>query len=305
MTWIILWHKTRNPRAAFVWCFYIRFCCKMPIEVRTFQAYSVQLVTVCPTWKIIEELVRQSALLSKLWSMGVVWILMQCTYDVQLYDGSLTLRLGITAGLTMVIRNYPAKGSAQDKTHPFYFPDRYETMYTFYLGDLGHISVQVNSWFSAPAFMTVFAWWVTSHCCSNNHCSGWAEHIINPDNTQAFMWTLGGIPCSLDHNVKSSDSSKKFFSIILTAGLLWTECKHHISDNMLAGLQFASYTSMTFNKTHNWDILTVSCLGSLSWGLDGADAVERWLHSTRTLNLWSDIVHADFILFMMTCRAHS
>lgn len=63
-------------------------------------------------------------------------------FSNKLYDGSLTLRLGITAGLTMVIRNYPGKGSAQDKTHPFFFPDRYETMYTFYLGDLGHISVQ-------------------------------------------------------------------------------------------------------------------------------------------------------------------
>ncbi|KAH9573839.1 hypothetical protein CY35_01G022900 [Sphagnum magellanicum] len=63
-------------------------------------------------------------------------------FSNKLYDGSLSLRLGITAGLTLVIRNYPGKGSAQDKTHPFFFPDRYETMYTFYLGDLGHISVQ-------------------------------------------------------------------------------------------------------------------------------------------------------------------
>lgn len=51
---------------------------------------------------------------------------------VQLYDGSLTLRLGITAGLcTLISHDAEKKG------------DRYEALYSFYFGDYGHISVQV------------------------------------------------------------------------------------------------------------------------------------------------------------------
>lgn len=49
----------------------------------------------------------------------------------KLYDGSLTTRLGITAGLcTLISHNAEKKG------------DRYETLSSFYLGDYGHISVQ-------------------------------------------------------------------------------------------------------------------------------------------------------------------
>ena len=52
---------------------------------------------------------------------------------LQLYDGSLRIRLGITAGLCVLIKNYPEKGGV-----------RYEAIYSFYFGDYGHISVQVN-----------------------------------------------------------------------------------------------------------------------------------------------------------------
>ena len=53
------------------------------------------------------------------------------------------MRLGITAGITLVVKSYPGKGSNDQKKQKFYFPDRYEAMYTFYLGDLGHVSAQV------------------------------------------------------------------------------------------------------------------------------------------------------------------
>ncbi|KAL9663941.1 hypothetical protein QQ045_019335 [Rhodiola kirilowii] len=48
----------------------------------------------------------------------------------KLYIGCLQKRLGITAGLCVLIKNIPDKG------------DRYEAMYSFYFGDYGHISVQ-------------------------------------------------------------------------------------------------------------------------------------------------------------------
>lgn len=49
----------------------------------------------------------------------------------KLYDGSLTQRLGITAGMCMLIRHYPEKDG-----------DRFEATYSFYFGDYGQISVQ-------------------------------------------------------------------------------------------------------------------------------------------------------------------
>nr|QCP71055.1 allene oxide cyclase [Pohlia nutans] len=49
----------------------------------------------------------------------------------KVYDGSLTTRLGITAGLTTVIEHNPEKNG-----------DRFEAVYSFHLGDYGHISVQ-------------------------------------------------------------------------------------------------------------------------------------------------------------------
>jgi allene oxide cyclase len=52
-------------------------------------------------------------------------------FSNKLYDGSLTLRLGITAGLcTLISHDAEKKG------------DRYEALYSFYFGDYGHISVQ-------------------------------------------------------------------------------------------------------------------------------------------------------------------
>ncbi|CAM8957175.1 unnamed protein product [Rhodiola kirilowii] len=51
-------------------------------------------------------------------------------FSNKLYSGCLQKRLGITAGLCVLIKNIPDKG------------DRYEAMYSFYFGDYGHISVQ-------------------------------------------------------------------------------------------------------------------------------------------------------------------
>jgi hypothetical protein len=63
---------------------------------------------------------------------GVLMCLVWCC-EWQLYDGSLQTRLGITAGLCTVISFDAAKQST-----------RFEALYSFYLGDYGHISVQVK-----------------------------------------------------------------------------------------------------------------------------------------------------------------
>ncbi|XVF03443.1 hypothetical protein REPUB_Repub04eG0262000 [Reevesia pubescens] len=49
----------------------------------------------------------------------------------KLYSGDLQKRLGITAGLCVLIQNVPEKKG-----------DRYEAMYSFYFGEYGHLSVQ-------------------------------------------------------------------------------------------------------------------------------------------------------------------
>ncbi|KAH6798838.1 allene oxide cyclase 3 [Perilla frutescens var. frutescens] len=49
----------------------------------------------------------------------------------KLYTGDLKKRAGITAGICVFIKNEPEKKG-----------DRYEAIYSFYLGDYGHISVQ-------------------------------------------------------------------------------------------------------------------------------------------------------------------
>ncbi|MQL98106.1 hypothetical protein Taro_030806 [Colocasia esculenta] len=49
----------------------------------------------------------------------------------QLYHGNLKKRLGITAGLCVLIQHVPEKNG-----------DRYEALYSFYFGDYGHLSVQ-------------------------------------------------------------------------------------------------------------------------------------------------------------------
>lgn len=48
-----------------------------------------------------------------------------------LYTGCLQKRVGITAGICVLIQNFPDKQG-----------DRYEAIYSFYFGDYGHISVQ-------------------------------------------------------------------------------------------------------------------------------------------------------------------
>ncbi|GLJ11440.1 hypothetical protein SUGI_0167810 [Cryptomeria japonica] len=48
-----------------------------------------------------------------------------------LYSGCLQKRVGITAGICVLIQNFPDKQG-----------DRYEAIYSFYFGDYGHISVQ-------------------------------------------------------------------------------------------------------------------------------------------------------------------
>ncbi|KAI5070173.1 hypothetical protein GOP47_0014516 [Adiantum capillus-veneris] len=49
----------------------------------------------------------------------------------KLYDGTLQTRLGITAGMCILIKHYPEKNG-----------HRYEAVFSFYFGDYGHISVQ-------------------------------------------------------------------------------------------------------------------------------------------------------------------
>lgn len=52
-------------------------------------------------------------------------------FSNKVYDGTLQMRLGITAGLCTLIKYMPEKNG-----------HRYEAVYSFYLGDYGHISVQ-------------------------------------------------------------------------------------------------------------------------------------------------------------------
>lgn len=52
-------------------------------------------------------------------------------FSNKLYSGNLQKRLGITAGICILIQHFPEKNG-----------DRYEAIYSFYFGDYGHISVQ-------------------------------------------------------------------------------------------------------------------------------------------------------------------
>nr|CAD1824084.1 unnamed protein product [Ananas comosus var. bracteatus] len=52
-------------------------------------------------------------------------------FSNKLYHGNLEKRLGITAGLCILIQHVPERNG-----------DRYEAIYSFYFGDYGHISVQ-------------------------------------------------------------------------------------------------------------------------------------------------------------------
>lgn len=52
-------------------------------------------------------------------------------FSNKLYTGDLKKRIGVTAGLCVLIQHVPEKKG-----------DRYEAIYSFYFGDYGHISVQ-------------------------------------------------------------------------------------------------------------------------------------------------------------------
>jgi hypothetical protein len=67
----------------------------------------------------------------------------QVQFTNKLYDGSLKLRLGITAGICLLMKNYPGMGTPEMKRQQYFIPDRYETLMTWYFGDFGHISGQV------------------------------------------------------------------------------------------------------------------------------------------------------------------
>jgi hypothetical protein len=73
----------------------------------------------------------------------------QVPFTNKLYDGSLKLRLGITAGICLLMKHYPGMGTPEMKRQQFFFPDRYETLMTWYFGDFGHISGQVRLSISA------------------------------------------------------------------------------------------------------------------------------------------------------------
>lgn len=53
--------------------------------------------------------------------------------NVQIYSGNLEKRLGISAGICILIKHVPEKKG-----------DRYEAIYSIYFGDYGHISIQVS-----------------------------------------------------------------------------------------------------------------------------------------------------------------
>jgi hypothetical protein len=42
------------------------------------------------------------------------------------------------------MKHYPGMGTPEMKRQQFFFPDRYETLMTWYFGDFGHISGQVR-----------------------------------------------------------------------------------------------------------------------------------------------------------------
>ncbi|CAM6038565.1 unnamed protein product [Sphagnum compactum] len=68
----------------------------------------------------------------------------QVAFTNKLYDGSLKLRLGITAGICLLMKHYPGMGTPEMKRQQFFTSDRCETLMTWYFGDFGHISGQVH-----------------------------------------------------------------------------------------------------------------------------------------------------------------
>lgn len=67
-------------------------------------------------------------------------LLVKCfVFWVQLYDPTLTMRLGITTGICLHMKNYPGRGAPELHQLPFFTPDHYETIMSWYFGDMGHI----------------------------------------------------------------------------------------------------------------------------------------------------------------------
>lgn len=73
------------------------------------------------------NLIKPLVLLGKLWNFPEK---INC-FVYQLYSGDLQKRIGITAGICILIQNKPERKG-----------DRYEAIYSFYFGDYGQISVQ-------------------------------------------------------------------------------------------------------------------------------------------------------------------
>ncbi|KAG6407818.1 hypothetical protein SASPL_130817 [Salvia splendens] len=64
-------------------------------------------------------------------SISQAYICDLAPFSNKLYSGELRKRLGITAGLCVLIQHFLEQNA-----------DRYEAIYSFYFGDYGHISVQ-------------------------------------------------------------------------------------------------------------------------------------------------------------------
>ncbi|KAG0583958.1 hypothetical protein KC19_3G175000 [Ceratodon purpureus] len=63
----------------------------------------------------------------------------QVPFTNTLYDSSLELRLGITTGICLHMKNYPGRGAQELRDLQFFTPDHYETIMSWYFGDMGHI----------------------------------------------------------------------------------------------------------------------------------------------------------------------
>lgn len=64
----------------------------------------------------------------------------QVPFTNKLYDSSLRTRLGITTGICLHMKQYPGRGAPELHGLPFFTPDHYETIMSWHLGDMGHIS---------------------------------------------------------------------------------------------------------------------------------------------------------------------
>jgi len=58
----------------------------------------------------------------------------------KLYNSTLKMRLGITTGICLHMKNYPGRGAPELHSLPFFTADQYETIMSWYFGDMGHIS---------------------------------------------------------------------------------------------------------------------------------------------------------------------